>query len=193
MSDELPSGDDVARVTDEHSVVGIDATEYSDDVYQYNGTYRVEYIRQMLDIVETLGWDEVNCGSIVPPDDAKGARLLLLTPDRERPWSSDQASVAVAGRINTKYQPDKQSKLSEKDSKDGQEALSDLVSLCEVEKTNHDVDGDYRIIPTGSPESRNATHVADSERFNIRYWEWGDQTDHDAPTVVVEDTQANEE
>ena len=100
----LPSGDDVARVTDKLSVVGIDASDYDEATYQYNGTFRVDYLQQMLELLDTLGWDEVNLGSIVPPGgDADGARLLLVTPDCPKPWTGDQASVSLAGRVNTEY------------------------------------------------------------------------------------------
>jgi hypothetical protein len=96
----LPSEDDVARLTDKTCVVGIDASDYDRETYQYNGTFRVDYLQQMLELVDTLGWDEVNLGSIVPPGESDGARLLLVTPDCQKPWRSDQASVGVSGRID---------------------------------------------------------------------------------------------
>lgn len=106
MSDDeptLPSEDQVIRMTDRMDVVGIDASDYDKRTYQYSGTYRVEYLQRMLELVDTLGWDEVSLGSIEPPGDSDGARLLLVTPDTEHPWTSEQASVSVAGRVNTEF------------------------------------------------------------------------------------------
>ena len=105
MSDGHPDESEVARLTNRTNVVGIDASEYGEDVYQYDGTFSVEYLKQALDIVETLGWDNVNLGSILPDEDDEDhdGRLLLITPDCECPWQGEQASVALAGRANTKY------------------------------------------------------------------------------------------
>lgn len=104
MSDGIPTEEESARLTDKTSVVGIDASDYGEDVYQYNGTYKVEYLQQVLEMVGTLGWDEVNLGSITPPGEDAVPSLLLVTPDCGQPWTSDQASVAVAGRVETKYE-----------------------------------------------------------------------------------------
>lgn len=194
MSDGLPSGDDVARLSDKLNVVGIDATDYNKDVYQYNGTFKVELLQQGLDLLDSLGWEEVTCGSIVPPNDDDGGRLLLLTPDTEEPWTSEQASIGIAGRIKPDFEPEQQTGGEASDVKDGRQALTELVSMCEIEPTEDDEDADYRVIPDSKLlGSRNVTDIADSDRFKIRYWVWGKHTDYDQPVLLVEDVEPSDE
>jgi len=100
-----PDKDDVARIKDKDNVLGIDASDYDEELYHFAGVYSVDLLKDVLEIVETLNWDAVNIGSIQHPDNDEynDEALLLVSPDVSRPWHGDQASVSLAGRANTEY------------------------------------------------------------------------------------------
>lgn len=102
-SGEQPNEDDVSRLTDRSNVIGLDVTEYPEESYQYSGTYDIEYLQDLLQIVEILGWSKIIIGSISSSDHDDEGRLLLLTPDCAKPWTSKQASVALCGLVGTDY------------------------------------------------------------------------------------------
>jgi hypothetical protein len=112
MSDTDTGGTGVeqgASLTDKLSVVGLDSTDWG-DLERRETTVDIEFLKQGLELVETLGWEKVDICLVDPPngtDDSKPDNpLLALRPDDPFFGDYDNAAVVVApisgsGQVST--------------------------------------------------------------------------------------------
>ncbi|WP_158293502.1 hypothetical protein, partial [Halorubrum sp. SS7] len=78
---------------------GIDSTDWG-DLERRETTVNVEYLKQGLELIETLDWEKVDICLVDPPngDDDKNpdSPLLALRPDAPFFGNRDNAAVVVA-------------------------------------------------------------------------------------------------
>jgi len=84
---------EVTRVTDKVGIVGIDATAYG-EYGNHETTIDTEILKQGLELLETLGWDQVDVCT-VDSDGVSDYPLLVLRPPHESLFSGDQAGIAI--------------------------------------------------------------------------------------------------
>lgn len=86
---------DETRLTDKVGVIGIDATDY-DDLENHQTTVSVSLLRQGLDLIDTLGWDQVDVITVDPMDDKADYPMLILRPPSDALFGPDgQAGIAI--------------------------------------------------------------------------------------------------
>jgi len=83
---------DEVRVTDKVGVVGIDGTDYPNA--EQVTTLKTKYLLQGIEILETLGWDEVDICLVDGPDQPG----IILRPPTESLFAGEQAGIAIASR-----------------------------------------------------------------------------------------------
>jgi hypothetical protein len=89
---------DVTRLTDPVGVIGIDATDYGEDE-SHETTVDVSLLKQGLEVIETLGWDQVDVRTVQPNGDVADYPLLVLRPPEDSFFGAEgQAGIAIAPR-----------------------------------------------------------------------------------------------
>jgi len=91
MTDEI-------RLTDKVGVIAIDATDYG-ELESHETTVSVDMLKQGLELIETLGWDQVDIRTVETNNDSPDYPLLVLRPPSEALFGgSGQAGIAITPR-----------------------------------------------------------------------------------------------
>ena len=80
------------RITDKVGVVGIDGTDYPNA--EQVTTLKTEYLLQGIEILDTLGWNEVDVCLVDGPNQPG----VILRPPRDSLFAGEQAGIAIAAR-----------------------------------------------------------------------------------------------
>ena len=89
------------RVTDNVGLVGIDASEYPDDQTERVTTVATDILQDSIDILDTLGWSEVDVCFVEPSDDDADQPMLMLKPPTDSLFGGEQAGIIVAPRTES--------------------------------------------------------------------------------------------
>lgn len=89
------------RVTDNVGLVGIDASEYPDEQTEHVTTVATDILQDGIDILDTLGWSEVDVCFVEPSDDDADYPMLMLRPPRKSLFGEEQAAICVAPRTES--------------------------------------------------------------------------------------------
>jgi hypothetical protein len=86
---------DETRLTDKVGVIAVDATDYG-ELENHQTTISTGLLRQGLDLIETLGWEQVDVITVAPMDDNADYPMLILRPPRDALFGPDgQAGIAI--------------------------------------------------------------------------------------------------
>ena len=88
----------VQRITDQVGVVGIDATDYPDEQTEHVTTLNSEYLMQGLEILDTLGWKQVDVCTVKDESGMADHPMLVLRPPTESLFGGEQAGIAITPR-----------------------------------------------------------------------------------------------
>jgi len=80
------------RVTDKVGVVGLDGTDYPNA--EQVTTLKTDYLLQGLEILDTLGWGEVDVCLVDGPNQPG----VILRPPTDSLFAGEQAGIAIAAR-----------------------------------------------------------------------------------------------
>jgi len=86
------------RLTDQVGVVGIDGTDYDDEQFKHITTVKGDILLQAAEILDTLGWKEVDVTAVGRPTDDEGYPMLILRPPTDSLFGGEQAGIAVTPR-----------------------------------------------------------------------------------------------
>lgn len=82
------------RVTDKVGVVGLDGTDYPNA--ERVTTLQTELLMQGIEILDTLGWNEVDVCKVGGPDNP----MMVLRPPRDSLFGGEQAGIAITPRTD---------------------------------------------------------------------------------------------
>jgi hypothetical protein len=84
------------RITDKIGVVGLDATDYPEEQTERVTSLNTKYLLQGLEILETLGWSQVDVCLVEPYDDDEADNpALVLRPPTDSFFGGKQAGIAI--------------------------------------------------------------------------------------------------
>lgn len=92
--------DEPTRLTDKVGIIGIDATDYG-ELEEQQTTVAVDLLRQALDLIDTLGWEQVDVLTVEPTtDDPDDQPMVILRPPHSALFgpADGQAGIAVTPR-----------------------------------------------------------------------------------------------
>jgi hypothetical protein len=85
------------RLTDKIGVVGIDGTDYG-EYEEHQTTIDTEILKQGIELLDTLGWEQVDVCTVSTPNEQADYPMLMLKPPHESLISGDQAGIAITPR-----------------------------------------------------------------------------------------------
>jgi hypothetical protein len=89
---------DETRLTDKIGIVGLDGTDYG-ELETHQTTVDTDILKQGIELLDTLGWDQVDVVTVESGnDDNADYPLLVLRPPHESLFSGDQAGIAMTPR-----------------------------------------------------------------------------------------------
>lgn len=81
-------------LTDKVGVIGLDAVEYPE--HEHITTVSVGYIKQATELLDVLGWDQVDVCSV--PSKNADYPMLVLRPPHESLFAGEQAGISITPR-----------------------------------------------------------------------------------------------
>jgi len=86
------------RLTDRVGVIGLDGAEYG-ELGERQTTIDTEILKQGIELLDTLGWNQVDVCTVAG-DDKTDNPMLVLRPPRESLFSGEQAGIAITPRTD---------------------------------------------------------------------------------------------
>jgi len=85
------------RLTDKVGIVGLDGTDYG-EYEKHQTTINTDILKQGIELLETLGWEQVDVCTVTTPNEQTDYPMLMLKPPHESLFSGDQAGIAITPR-----------------------------------------------------------------------------------------------
>lgn len=90
---------DPVRLTDRVGVIGLDGTEYN-ELGERQTTIDTEILQQGIELLDTLGWNQVDVCTVAGANENTDNPMLVLRPPRESLFSGEQAGIAITPRTD---------------------------------------------------------------------------------------------
>jgi len=86
------------RLTDRVGVIGLDGTEYG-ELGERQTTIDTEILQQGIELLDTLGWNQVDVCTVAGANETDNP-MLVLRPPRDSLFSGEQAGIAITPRTD---------------------------------------------------------------------------------------------
>ena len=97
VSKDADLDEEYTRLTDKANVVGIDASDYDERRVTEVTSLSVSLMKKALDIMQTLGWSDVDVFAVEAFDGQEDDNALLIMKPADSEWGSDrQAGIGIA-------------------------------------------------------------------------------------------------
>lgn len=84
---------EITRLTDKVGIIGLDATDYPQESHET--TVNTDLLQQSLELIETLGWEQVDVRTVEGNGDSDYPMLILRPPQKAVFDSTEQAGIAI--------------------------------------------------------------------------------------------------